>query len=87
MTAPYEIGDIVKPKPNYERCATVCGQRCKCNIDKNWLYHLFKTAEIIFIHENGNVDLTRIRTSSRSTTFRLKCLKRHRTIGRTNKIK
>lgn len=57
MTAPYEVDDIVKPKPNYERCATVCGQCCKRNTDKNWEYHLFKTAKIIFIHENGNVDI------------------------------
>ncbi|MBQ7835372.1 MAG: hypothetical protein IJ385_06270 [Ruminiclostridium sp.] len=35
ITAPYKIGDIVKPKPNYERCATVCGQCCKHKTDKS----------------------------------------------------
>lgn len=57
MTAPYKIGDIVKPKPNYNYKATVCGQCCKGKTEKSWIYHLFNTAEIIFIHENGNVDI------------------------------
>lgn len=57
MTAPYKIGDKVSPKANYNRCATVCGQCCKSKTEKSWLYHEFKTAEIIFIHESGNVDV------------------------------
>ena len=57
MTGTYKIGDIVKPKPNYERCANICGQCCKRNTDKSWLIYFFKTGEIIFIRENGNVDI------------------------------
>lgn len=58
MENAYKIGDIVKPKPNYERCSHICDQNCKRHCEKSWLYHLFKTAEIIFIHESGNVDLS-----------------------------
>lgn len=52
-----KIGDIVAPVPIYDSAGSICGQKCKCRCDKNWLYHLFRTAEVIYIHESGNVDL------------------------------
>ena len=57
MTGTYKIGDIVKPKPNYERCATVCGQCCKHKTEKSWLYHFFNAGIVSFVHEDGSVDI------------------------------
>ncbi len=57
MTAPYEKGDIVKPKPNYERCANICGQCCKRKTDKSWLIYFFETGKILSVRENGHVDI------------------------------
>lgn len=57
MTAPYKIGDIVRPKPNYERCPTVCGQRCKHKTEKSWLYHFFEAGRVSFVYEDGSVDV------------------------------
>lgn len=57
MTAPYKIGDKVKPLPYYPCNGMICGQKCKVRFKENSLYNDFKAAEIIFIHESGNVDI------------------------------
>lgn len=55
-------GDVVSPKPNYERRATICNQQCKCRLGKckletNWLYYAFRTAKVIAVNDDGTVDI------------------------------
>ena len=53
----FKIGDIVALVPIYDAAGSICGQKCKCRCEPSPLYHLFRKAEVIFIHESGNVDL------------------------------
>lgn len=52
-----KIGDIVAPVPIYDSAGSICGQKCKCRCERSQIYHLFREAEVIFIHESGTVDL------------------------------
>ena len=52
-----KIGDIVEPVPIYDSAGSICGQKCKCRCERSPIYHLFRRAEVIFIHDSGNVDL------------------------------
>lgn len=53
----FKIGDIVEPVPIYDSAGSICGQKCKCRCERSPIYHLFRKAEVIFIHDSGNVDL------------------------------
>lgn len=52
-----KVDDIVSPKPNYERRATICNQQCKCKLETNWLYYAFRTAKVIAVNDDGTVDI------------------------------
>lgn len=52
-----KVGDLVSPKPNYERRATIRNQHFKCTYEKNWLYHAFRVAKVIAVYEDGTVDI------------------------------